>query len=91
MAGRERASLTSINLLSPSNFSHSLFPLLQHHQQHHFSLVFVLVSFHPLCVCACVQARVRVGARVSSGHFSSNVKCKGHSHHATVHYHSVAL
>lgn len=28
---------------------------------------------------------------VSHGLFGSNVRCKGHSHHATVLYHSVAL
>jgi len=56
MAGRERTSLTSINLLSPSLSSHSLALFLAPSCTIHFSVVFVLVSSYPvhsvfMCVC----------------------------------------
>lgn len=56
MAGRERASLTSINLLSPSNFSHSLFPLLATSPATPFFTSFCFGLFPPtLCLCAWVR------------------------------------
>lgn len=61
MAGRERASLTSINLLSPSNFSHSLFPLLATSPATPFFTSFCFGLFPPtLCLCVCASARAWV-------------------------------
>lgn len=68
-AGGQKAALTSINLLSPSLFLFLRPSLL------------LTISFPPFFTWSCSGLCICV----SSGLFGFNLRCKGHSHHATVH------